>query len=175
MDATQLIEAKWRIYVVVNYASLIQIMACRLIGAKPISEPVLYCYLDILSRSQCVKQYWPLSFRWHDGRKLVHFQRSKIFLDILIARMLHQIHIQIVYTYIYVMWTLSPLHTHPGYRIKRLWEQWMQLSQYKYTKVRRSNNIYIGYINSNVSIHNLMSANSSWFWLYGVDTSVGRK
>ena len=32
------------IYALVNYPSLVQIMACRLIGAKPFSEPMLeYC------------------------------------------------------------------------------------------------------------------------------------
>ena len=39
-----LIEAEWRIYASVNYPSLGQIMACRLAGAKPLSEPMLeYC------------------------------------------------------------------------------------------------------------------------------------
>ena len=39
-----LIEAEWRIYASVNLASLVQIMACRLAGAKPSSEPMLeYC------------------------------------------------------------------------------------------------------------------------------------
>ena len=34
-------------YVSVNWASLVQIMACRLVGAKPLSEPVLECcWLD---------------------------------------------------------------------------------------------------------------------------------
>ena len=40
----QLIEAVWRIYTSVNYPSMAQIMACRLAGAKPLSEPMLeYC------------------------------------------------------------------------------------------------------------------------------------
>ena len=40
----KLIEAGWRIYASVNLPSLVQIMACRLVGAKPLSEPMLgYC------------------------------------------------------------------------------------------------------------------------------------
>ena len=39
-----LIEAEWRIYASVSSSSLVQIMACRLDGAKPLSEPMLeYC------------------------------------------------------------------------------------------------------------------------------------
>ena len=39
-----LIEAEWHIYASINYPSLVQIMACDLIGAKPLSEPMLeYC------------------------------------------------------------------------------------------------------------------------------------
>ena len=42
-----LIEAEWRIYVSVNKTSLVQIMTCRLVGAKPLSQPKLvYCQLD---------------------------------------------------------------------------------------------------------------------------------
>ena len=41
------IEAEWRIYASVNQSSLVQIMACRLVGAKPLSERMLvYCLLD---------------------------------------------------------------------------------------------------------------------------------
>ena len=41
---SQLIEAVWRIYASVNFPSLAQIMACRLVGAKPLSKPMLeYC------------------------------------------------------------------------------------------------------------------------------------
>ena len=41
---TELIEAEWRIYASVNQPSLVQIMACRLVGVKPLSEPMLgYC------------------------------------------------------------------------------------------------------------------------------------
>ena len=44
MHAGFLIEAKWRIYASVNLPSLVQIMACRLVGAKPLSKPMLeYC------------------------------------------------------------------------------------------------------------------------------------
>ena len=40
----QLIEAEWRIYASVHWPSLDQIMACHLVGAKPLSEPMLeYC------------------------------------------------------------------------------------------------------------------------------------
>ena len=46
-NVNQLIEAEWRIYAWVNFPSLVQIMACRLIGAKPLSEPMLeYSWLD---------------------------------------------------------------------------------------------------------------------------------
>ena len=38
------VEAEWRIYASVNFPPLVQIMACRLVGAKPLSEPMLeYC------------------------------------------------------------------------------------------------------------------------------------
>ena len=37
----QLTEAEWHIYTSVNLPSLVQIMACRLAGAKPLSEPML--------------------------------------------------------------------------------------------------------------------------------------
>ena len=37
----KLIEAKWCIYASVNWPPLVQIMACRLVGAKPLSEPKL--------------------------------------------------------------------------------------------------------------------------------------
>ena len=40
----RLIEAEWRIYASENNPSLIQIMASRLVGAKPLSGPMLeYC------------------------------------------------------------------------------------------------------------------------------------
>ena len=43
----KLIEAGRRIYASVNYPSLIQIIACRLGGAKPLSKSMLeYCWLD---------------------------------------------------------------------------------------------------------------------------------
>ena len=39
-------EAEWRVYASENLPSLVQIMACRLVGAKPLSEPILeYCSL----------------------------------------------------------------------------------------------------------------------------------
>ena len=38
------IEAKWCIYASVNKPSLVQIMACRLAGTKPLSEPMLEFY-----------------------------------------------------------------------------------------------------------------------------------
>ena len=37
----QLIEAERHIYASINLPSLLQIMACRLVGAKPLSEPML--------------------------------------------------------------------------------------------------------------------------------------
>ena len=36
--------AEWRIYASVKFTSLVQIMACRLFGTKPLSEPMLDCY-----------------------------------------------------------------------------------------------------------------------------------
>ena len=39
-----LIEAEWRKYASVNLPSLVQIMACRLVGAKPLPEPMLEYY-----------------------------------------------------------------------------------------------------------------------------------
>ena len=42
-----LIEAEWRKYASVNRPSLVQLMACRLVGAKPLSEPLPeYCQLE---------------------------------------------------------------------------------------------------------------------------------
>ena len=42
-----LVEAEWRIYASVKWPSLFQIMACRLVDAKPLSDPMLeYCWLD---------------------------------------------------------------------------------------------------------------------------------
>ena len=38
---TKLIQAEWRIYASANLPSLVQIIACRLVGAKPLSEPML--------------------------------------------------------------------------------------------------------------------------------------
>ena len=46
-ETNYLIEAERRIYAHKTSPSLVQIMACRLIGAKPLSEPMLdYCQLD---------------------------------------------------------------------------------------------------------------------------------
>ena len=43
----KLIEAERRIYASVNLPSLLQTMACRLVGAKPLSEAMQeYCQLD---------------------------------------------------------------------------------------------------------------------------------
>ena len=43
----QLIEAEWRIYTSVIQPPLVQIMACRLVSAKPLSEPMLeYCTFE---------------------------------------------------------------------------------------------------------------------------------
>ena len=44
-------------YASVKLTSLMQIMACRLVGAKPLSEPMLdYFYLDPLEQTS-VKSY----------------------------------------------------------------------------------------------------------------------
>ena len=37
----KLIEAGWRMYASVNEPSLVQIVACNLVGTKPLSEPML--------------------------------------------------------------------------------------------------------------------------------------
>ena len=43
----KLIEAEWCIFASVNIPILVQIMACRLIGAKPLSQPLLkYCFIS---------------------------------------------------------------------------------------------------------------------------------
>ena len=39
-------EAEWRLYASVNYPPLVQIMTCRLVSTKPLSEPMVeYCQL----------------------------------------------------------------------------------------------------------------------------------
>ena len=44
---------EWHIYASVNFPSLVQIMAYRLVGAKPLSKPMLeYCYLTIRNKLQ---------------------------------------------------------------------------------------------------------------------------
>ena len=44
MNVDKLIEAEWRIYASVNLPSLVQIMTCHLLSAKPSFEPILeYC------------------------------------------------------------------------------------------------------------------------------------
>ena len=51
-----LIEAEWRIY-----ASLVQIMACCLVGAEPLSEAMLpYCQLD---PKECISVNFHLQFK----------------------------------------------------------------------------------------------------------------
>ena len=63
----KLIEAKWRIYMSIIEPSLVQIMACRLFGAKPLSETMLpYCQLDPKEHIS-VKFY--LKFKSFDLRK----------------------------------------------------------------------------------------------------------
>ena len=45
------------IYISVNYPSLVQIMACRLAGAKPLSEQMLvYCQLDYREQTSMASQ-----------------------------------------------------------------------------------------------------------------------
>ena len=41
INIPKLIEGEWRIYESVNLTAFIQIMACRLVGAKPSFEPML--------------------------------------------------------------------------------------------------------------------------------------
>ena len=43
-EMNEIIEVKWCIYTSVNLPSLVQIMACRLVGAKPLSEPMVEYY-----------------------------------------------------------------------------------------------------------------------------------
>ena len=44
LQTIQLIESEWRIYVSLSKPALVQTMACRPEGAKPLSEPILgYC------------------------------------------------------------------------------------------------------------------------------------
>ena len=45
-----IIEAGWRIYASVIWPSLVQIMACRLVGAKPLSEPMLGFYWTLRNK-----------------------------------------------------------------------------------------------------------------------------
>ena len=52
-----LFEPQWRIYASINYPSLLQILACRLEGAKLLSEPMLEYYNKLqwnLKRSKCI-------------------------------------------------------------------------------------------------------------------------
>ena len=47
ISQTMMIIFFWHIYASVNLASLVQVMACHLVGTKPLSEPILeYCELD---------------------------------------------------------------------------------------------------------------------------------
>ena len=62
----KLIEAEWRIYASVNYPSLVQIMACRLVGAKPLSEPMLILLIRTLGTNQ-----------WNPRENLIHFHSRK--------------------------------------------------------------------------------------------------
>ena len=42
----ELIETEWHIYASVNYSPFVEIMACRLVGPKPLTEPMMeYCWL----------------------------------------------------------------------------------------------------------------------------------
>ena len=46
-ELNELIEAEGRIYASLHWPSLVQVMACRLVDAKPLHEPMLeYCWLD---------------------------------------------------------------------------------------------------------------------------------
>ena len=56
-----LIEAQWRTYASVNQISLVQIMACRLVGAKTLFQSMLkYCYLHLRNYFQ-----WNIKQSWH--------------------------------------------------------------------------------------------------------------
>ena len=80
-----LIEADWCLDASVRKASLIEIMACHLFTAKPLSEPMMaYCYpksenvtctmAGILSQSQCVGEKVNTHksiFSWRDLHVLV--------------------------------------------------------------------------------------------------------
>ena len=47
ISVRSLIEAEWRMCASVNSPQLVQIMPCRLVGAKQLSEPMLkYCWFD---------------------------------------------------------------------------------------------------------------------------------
>ena len=49
----QLIEAEWRMYASVKWPSLFQVMASRLVGAQPLSEPMLEnCQFDLGNQLQ---------------------------------------------------------------------------------------------------------------------------
>ena len=62
-----LTEAEWRIYMCpCNIPTLLQIMACRLFGANPLSEPMLpYCQLD---PKQCISVKFHLKFKSFHSR-----------------------------------------------------------------------------------------------------------
>ena len=44
MNPLLLIKADWRIYALIKYTSLVQIMTCRQVSTKPLSEPKLEYY-----------------------------------------------------------------------------------------------------------------------------------
>ena len=49
IKGNQLIATEWCIHASVNWQPLILMMACRLVGSKPLSDPVMECCLLILT------------------------------------------------------------------------------------------------------------------------------
>ena len=62
----QLTKAEWCIYASVNKPSLVQIMPCPLVGAEPLSDPMLeYCYFGTpgINFSEILSKIHTLSFK----------------------------------------------------------------------------------------------------------------
>ena len=63
---SKLVEARWRIYESAIWPLLVQVMACRLVGAKPFSEPMLEYYQLDISEHTSVTLY----------SKFIHFHKE---------------------------------------------------------------------------------------------------
>ena len=64
----ELIEAEWSIYASVRLSALFHIMACRLDGTKPLSEPMLtYCQLD---PKEHISMKFYLKFKYFHSTKM---------------------------------------------------------------------------------------------------------